>query len=155
MGSSFIAYGAILAIMLLIGQDWLARRNRSQEFFDSVVITLWGSVFFGNVLILDLSILSQNIDGDPHGLIRISSILPWVHIATGVANNRYHLVLRRSRWNLTLLAKGQTSTKHYPSNYHHSHWVGNGRSRSIVGIFNQYACPLWTHAHREWRHSYR
>jgi len=42
MGSSFMAYGTIMAIMLLIGQDWLIRRNKSQEFFDSVVIALWG-----------------------------------------------------------------------------------------------------------------
>ena len=42
MGSSFIAYGAILAIMLLLGQPWLLRRNKSQEFFDSTVIASWG-----------------------------------------------------------------------------------------------------------------
>jgi hypothetical protein len=44
MGSSFIAYGAVMAIMLLLGQAWLARRNKSQEFFDSAVIGAWGSV---------------------------------------------------------------------------------------------------------------
>jgi len=42
MGSSFIAYGVIMAVMLLIGQQWLIRRNKSQEFFDSIVIALWG-----------------------------------------------------------------------------------------------------------------
>ena len=42
MGSSFIAYGVILALMLLLGQPWLARRNKSQEFFDSAVIAAWG-----------------------------------------------------------------------------------------------------------------
>lgn len=44
MGSSFIAYGIILTIMLLLGQQWLTRRNKSQEFYDSTVITIWGIV---------------------------------------------------------------------------------------------------------------
>lgn len=44
MGSSFIAYGIIMTIMLLVGQAWLRRTGRSQEFFDSLVITLWGIV---------------------------------------------------------------------------------------------------------------
>ena len=44
MGSSFIAYGAFYAVMLLAGQEWLKRRNKSQEFFDSFVIALWGLV---------------------------------------------------------------------------------------------------------------
>jgi hypothetical protein len=42
MGSSFIAYGIINAILLLLGQRWLQRRGRSQEFYDSIVIALWG-----------------------------------------------------------------------------------------------------------------
>ena len=44
MGSAFIAYGVITAILLLVGQVWLRRTGRSQEFFDSLVITLWGCV---------------------------------------------------------------------------------------------------------------
>ncbi|KAK9360124.1 hypothetical protein V1504DRAFT_440762 [Lipomyces starkeyi] len=44
MGSAFIAYGCILAIMVLVGQSWLARSGRSQEFYDSAVITAWGIV---------------------------------------------------------------------------------------------------------------
>ncbi|KAK7740843.1 hypothetical protein SLS62_010987 [Diatrype stigma] len=44
MGSSFIAYGIILTIMLLVGQLWIRRTGRSQEFFDSVVIAAWGCV---------------------------------------------------------------------------------------------------------------
>ncbi|KAI0157218.1 hypothetical protein GGR57DRAFT_59813 [Xylariaceae sp. FL1272] len=44
MGSAFIAYGILLAILLLIGQIWLRRTGRSQEFFDSAVITAWGVV---------------------------------------------------------------------------------------------------------------
>jgi hypothetical protein len=44
MGSAFIAYGIVMTILLLGGQAWLARSGRSQEFFDSVVITLWGVV---------------------------------------------------------------------------------------------------------------
>ncbi|KAI0867616.1 hypothetical protein GGS24DRAFT_271256 [Hypoxylon argillaceum] len=44
MGSAFIAYGILLAILLLVGQLWLRRTGRSQEFFDSAVITAWGIV---------------------------------------------------------------------------------------------------------------
>lgn len=44
MGSAFIAYGIILTILLLVGQYWLRRTGRSQEFFDSCVIAAWGCV---------------------------------------------------------------------------------------------------------------
>ncbi|KAK9480506.1 hypothetical protein V1514DRAFT_361865 [Lipomyces japonicus] len=44
MGSAFIAYGCIMLIAVLCGQAWLARSGRSQEFYDSLVITLWGIV---------------------------------------------------------------------------------------------------------------
>lgn len=44
MGSAFIAYGVLLTILLLVGQLWLKRTGRSQEFFDSVVIAAWGCV---------------------------------------------------------------------------------------------------------------
>lgn len=44
MGSSFVAYSAILLIMLKAGAGWLARRRKSQEWFDSWVICLWGLV---------------------------------------------------------------------------------------------------------------
>jgi hypothetical protein len=44
MGGAFIAYGIILTIMLLVGQQWLRRTGRSQEFFDSLVIAAWGCV---------------------------------------------------------------------------------------------------------------
>jgi Protein of unknown function (Ytp1). len=44
MGGAFIAYGVILTIMLLVGQLWLRRTGRSQEFFDSAVIAAWGCV---------------------------------------------------------------------------------------------------------------
>ena len=44
MGSAFIGYGIILTILLLVGQWWLARTGRSQEFFDSVLIAAWGCV---------------------------------------------------------------------------------------------------------------
>ncbi|PWN28917.1 hypothetical protein BDZ90DRAFT_218270 [Jaminaea rosea] len=44
MGSSFVAYSVILLIMLKAGAGWLARRGRSQEWFDSWVICLWGLV---------------------------------------------------------------------------------------------------------------
>jgi hypothetical protein len=44
MGSAFIAYGILLIILLLVGQAWLKRTERSQEFFDSLVIAAWGCV---------------------------------------------------------------------------------------------------------------
>jgi len=44
MGSAFIAYGIVLVILLLVGQEWLARRGKSQEFYDSIVISAWGLV---------------------------------------------------------------------------------------------------------------
>ncbi|KAG5975440.1 hypothetical protein E4U55_007678 [Claviceps digitariae] len=44
MGGAFIAYGVILTIILLVGQVWMQRCGRSQEFFDSAVIAAWGCV---------------------------------------------------------------------------------------------------------------
>ncbi|KAI9850485.1 MAG: hypothetical protein M1838_005623 [Thelocarpon superellum] len=44
MGSAFIGYGIVLIIMMLVGQSWLKRTGRSQEFFDSAFITAWGIV---------------------------------------------------------------------------------------------------------------
>lgn len=44
MGSAFIAYGIIMTLLLLVGQAWLRRTGRSQEFFDSIVIAAWGCV---------------------------------------------------------------------------------------------------------------
>ncbi|CAN8095242.1 unnamed protein product [Discula destructiva] len=44
MGSAFIAYGILLTILMLVGQLWIKRTGRSQEFFDSVVIAAWGCV---------------------------------------------------------------------------------------------------------------
>ena len=44
MGSAFIGYGIIMTILLLVGQIWLRRSGRSQEFFDSCLIAAWGTV---------------------------------------------------------------------------------------------------------------
>jgi hypothetical protein len=44
MGSAFIAYATIMALMLLVGQLWVRRTGRSQEFYDSCVIAAWGCV---------------------------------------------------------------------------------------------------------------
>ena len=44
MGSAFIGYGIVLTLLLLVGQAWLRRTGRSQEFFDSIVISAWGCV---------------------------------------------------------------------------------------------------------------
>ncbi|KAJ7035556.1 hypothetical protein C8F04DRAFT_511307 [Mycena alexandri] len=44
MGSGFIAYGVIMALMLLVGEAWVRRSGRSPEWWDSWVIMLWGIV---------------------------------------------------------------------------------------------------------------
>ncbi|KAL8909600.1 MAG: hypothetical protein Q9207_000098 [Kuettlingeria erythrocarpa] len=44
MGSAFIGYGILLTILMLVGQAWLRRTGRSQEFFDSLLIAAWGCV---------------------------------------------------------------------------------------------------------------
>ncbi|KAK2778687.1 hypothetical protein FQN53_001715 [Emmonsiellopsis sp. PD_33] len=44
MGSAFIGYGILLTILLLVGQYWLRRTGRSQEFFDSLIIAVWGCI---------------------------------------------------------------------------------------------------------------
>lgn len=44
MGSSFIAYGLLLLMMLKLGQPFLKRRNWSQESIDSFVIMFFGIV---------------------------------------------------------------------------------------------------------------
>ena len=44
MGSAFIGYGIILTILLLVGQLWIRRKGRSQEFYDSLLISAWGCV---------------------------------------------------------------------------------------------------------------
>lgn len=44
MGSAFIGYGIVLTILLVNGQPFLARTGRSQEFWDSIVISIWGCI---------------------------------------------------------------------------------------------------------------
>jgi len=44
MGSGFIAYGVIMAILLIVGENWVRRSKRSPEWWDSWVIMLWGIV---------------------------------------------------------------------------------------------------------------
>jgi len=44
MGSGFIAYGVVMAIILVVGEAWMKRTGRSPEFWDSLIITLWGII---------------------------------------------------------------------------------------------------------------
>ncbi|KAJ7576935.1 hypothetical protein C8J56DRAFT_971983 [Mycena floridula] len=44
MGGGFIAYGCIMAILLLAGQTWVRKSGKSPEWWDSWVIMLWGIV---------------------------------------------------------------------------------------------------------------
>lgn len=40
-GGGFIAYGVILAILLLVGEVWIRKSGRSPDWWDSWVILLW------------------------------------------------------------------------------------------------------------------
>jgi hypothetical protein len=44
MGSSFVAYGIVMLLMLRVGGPLLIRNGKSQEWYDSWVILLWGIV---------------------------------------------------------------------------------------------------------------
>ncbi|KAJ7614655.1 hypothetical protein DFH06DRAFT_1240565 [Mycena polygramma] len=44
MGTGFISYAVIMAIILLVGEAWVRRSGRSPEWWDSWVIMLWGIV---------------------------------------------------------------------------------------------------------------
>ncbi|RDW95018.1 hypothetical protein BP5796_00781 [Coleophoma crateriformis] len=44
MGSAFIGYGIVMTVLMLVGQVWLKKTGRSQEFFDSTMIAAWGCV---------------------------------------------------------------------------------------------------------------
>ncbi|EWC45626.1 hypothetical protein DRE_05187 [Drechslerella stenobrocha 248] len=44
MGSSFIGYAIVMSVMTLAGQAWLRRHGRAPEFWDSLVIAVWGFV---------------------------------------------------------------------------------------------------------------
>ncbi|KAG0950377.1 hypothetical protein G6F29_007444 [Rhizopus arrhizus] len=44
MGSSFVGYGILLLLSLRVGGPWLMRKGKSQEWYDSWVIMLWGIV---------------------------------------------------------------------------------------------------------------
>lgn len=44
MGSAFLFHGAISTVLLLVGQLWIRRVGRSQEFFESCLIAAWGCV---------------------------------------------------------------------------------------------------------------
>ncbi|MBE7180382.1 MAG: DUF2427 domain-containing protein, partial [Terriglobus roseus] len=41
MGSAFIGYGVVLTVLLLVGQGFVRKTGRSQEFFDSLIIAAW------------------------------------------------------------------------------------------------------------------
>ncbi|KAH0836825.1 hypothetical protein J3R83DRAFT_8596 [Lanmaoa asiatica] len=44
MGSAFIGYGIIVALLLVVGENWVRHSGRSPEWWDSWVIMLWGIV---------------------------------------------------------------------------------------------------------------
>lgn len=40
-GSSFVAYGVLMSILLMAGADWSRRQGKSPEWWDSWIIMLW------------------------------------------------------------------------------------------------------------------
>lgn len=44
MGSSFVAYGILMLLALRVGGPWLLSKGKSQEWYDSWVIMVWGIV---------------------------------------------------------------------------------------------------------------
>ncbi|KKF93064.1 Protein YTP1 [Ceratocystis platani] len=44
MGGAFIGYATVMALFVAVGQRWLRRSGRSQEFFDSIIIAAFGCV---------------------------------------------------------------------------------------------------------------
>ncbi|KAG2364649.1 hypothetical protein BDR07DRAFT_1607986 [Suillus spraguei] len=44
MGSAFIGYGIIMALLLVVGDNWVRISGRSPEWWDSWVIMVWGIV---------------------------------------------------------------------------------------------------------------
>ncbi|KDQ61912.1 hypothetical protein JAAARDRAFT_525818 [Jaapia argillacea MUCL 33604] len=69
MGSGFIAYGTIMAILLLVGEAWVRRSGRSPEWWDSWVIMLWGIV---------------NTFTEHHGPMNVWSVKDMQHTIMGV-----------------------------------------------------------------------
>lgn len=45
-GSGFIAYGIIMALILIVGEAWMKRSGRSPEFWDSLIILIWVCVSY-------------------------------------------------------------------------------------------------------------
>jgi len=157
MGSSFIAYGAVLSIMLLLGQSWLMRRNKSQEFFDSVVIAAWGYISNLRLSIdsLDWSIPLLNIDGDRIGHTKTSNIPLWVLCCENRINRRYYLVLRRYSGHISLVSKGQAPTKCHSRSDHRLDWLVYGFSCSRTRVFHQHARCIWAYSDGCGHHSNR
>ncbi|CAG8486310.1 10132_t:CDS:2 [Scutellospora calospora] len=44
MGSSFTGYGIILILVLRLASGWLQRKGKSQDYYDSWMIMVWGAV---------------------------------------------------------------------------------------------------------------
>ncbi|KAL5606857.1 uncharacterized protein BROUX77_004050 [Berkeleyomyces rouxiae] len=44
MGGAFVGYATVMALILAVGQNWIRRSGRSQEFFDSIIIAAFGCV---------------------------------------------------------------------------------------------------------------
>lgn len=85
MGSSFVAYGIVMLLMLRVGGPLLIRNGKSQEWYDSWVILLWGIVntFTEHryVYIRKKFYVANSckyVDGDKIGIMVITNILQWV-----------------------------------------------------------------------------
>jgi hypothetical protein len=145
MGSSFIAYGAVLAIMLLLGQEWLVRRNKSQEFFDSAVIGAWGYTFRLHVSYPRLvNTFTEHRFGSnwSHKDLQHTSMGSF---QDDHAYDRNHLVLCGYSRSIPFLSKRSTSKKYRSCNRHYSHWLGNVFPPSGTRILHQFARNFWAY----------
>ncbi|CDH60669.1 integral membrane protein [Lichtheimia corymbifera JMRC:FSU:9682] len=82
MGSSFVGYGILMLLSLRVGGPWLLRRGKSQEWYDSWVIMLWGIV----------NTFTEHRWGQPwnHGDYQHTSmgIIWWIAGAVGIVLSR-------------------------------------------------------------------
>ncbi|RUP43796.1 hypothetical protein BC936DRAFT_136715 [Jimgerdemannia flammicorona] len=120
MGSSFAGYGIIMILMLRVGGPWLRHRGRSQEWYDSWAIMLWGIV----------NTFTEHRWGTPwnHGDYQHTSlgILWWAGGAVGIwlARNRQRNVIP----SLVIMFTGIAMVGH----------AQHGATSSMSGVIHSY-----------------
>ena len=82
MGSSFIAYATIMAIILLVGEQWVRRSGRSPEWWDSWYVLLFCFTLTVSHILLEKDNHPLGMPSDPIIFILFTSI-------TFFSGNRY------------------------------------------------------------------